>query len=99
MLANRAFWQSASVCSRSVRLATLGQTRGVQTESLDHNMVLKIEKLNIVNMQRAKIIALVRTGIHKPCDSRRESGKLGPRGQTRVSGFLIGDKGRTTPTP
>jgi hypothetical protein len=48
---------------------------------------LKIEKLIIGNMQRAKIIALVRTGIHKPCDSSRESGKLGPRGQTRVSAF------------
>jgi hypothetical protein len=87
MLANRAFWQSASVCSRSVSLASLGQTRGGATVSFDHNLVLKIEKLTIGNMQRAKIIALVRTGIHKPCDSSRESGKLGPRGQTRVSAF------------
>ena len=63
------------------------QTRGGATVSFDHNLALKIEKLIIGNMRRAKNIALVRTGIHKPCDSSRESGKLGPRGQTRVSAF------------
>jgi hypothetical protein len=63
------------------------ETRGGATVSFDHNLALKIEKLIIGNMQRARIIALVRTGIHKPCDSSRESGKLGPRGQTRVSAF------------
>src|ERR1700722_5767842 len=63
------------------------ETRGGATVSFDHNLALKIEKLITGNMQRAKIIALVRTGIHKPCDSSRESGKLGPRGQTRVSAF------------
>jgi hypothetical protein len=38
-------------------------------------------------MRRAKIIALVRTEIHKPRDSSRDSGKFGPRVQTRVSAF------------
>jgi len=61
------------------------QTRGGATVSFDHNLALKIEKLIIGNMQRAKIIALVRTGIHKPCDSSRELGKLGPRMTTSVS--------------
>ena len=61
------------------------QTRGGATVSFDHNLALKIEKLIIGNMQRAKIIALVRTGIHKPYDSSRESGKLGPRVATSVS--------------
>ena len=61
------------------------QTRGGRTVSFDHNLALKIEKLIIGNMRRAKIIALVRTGIHKPCDSSRESGKLGPRVGTSVS--------------
>ena len=61
------------------------QTRGGATVSFDHNLALKIEKLITGNMQRAKIIALVRTGIHKPCDSSRESGKLGPRVATSVS--------------
>ena len=42
------------------------QTRGGATVSFDHNLALKIEKLIIGNMRRAKIIALVRTGIHKP---------------------------------
>jgi hypothetical protein len=42
------------------------QTRGGATVSFDHNLALKIEKLIIGNTQRAKIIALVRTGIHKP---------------------------------
>jgi hypothetical protein len=42
------------------------QTRGGATVSFDHNLALKIEKLIIGNMQRAKIIELVRTGIHKP---------------------------------
>ena len=42
------------------------QTRGGATVSFDHNLASKIEKLNIGNMRRAKIIALVRTGIHKP---------------------------------
>jgi hypothetical protein len=60
------------------------QTRGGATVSFDHNLALKIEKLIIGNMQRAKIIALVRTEIHKPCDSSRESGKLGPRMATNV---------------
>jgi hypothetical protein len=40
------------------------QTRGGATVSFDHNLALKIEKLIIGNMRRAKIIALVRTGIH-----------------------------------
>jgi hypothetical protein len=61
------------------------QTRGGATVSFDHNLALKIEKLIIGNMRRAKIIALVRTGIHKPCDSSRESGKFVPRVQTSVS--------------
>ena len=61
------------------------QTRGGATVSFDHNLALKIEKLIIGNMQRAKIIALVRTEIHKPRDSSRESGKLGPRVATSVS--------------
>ena len=42
------------------------QTRGGATVSFDHNLALMIEKLIIGNMGRAKIIALVRTGIHKP---------------------------------
>jgi hypothetical protein len=42
------------------------QMRGGATVSFDHNLALKIEKLIIGNMRRAKIIALVRTGIHKP---------------------------------
>ena len=41
------------------------QTRGGATVSFDHNLALKIEKLIIGNMRRAKIIALVRTGIHE----------------------------------
>jgi hypothetical protein len=61
------------------------QTRGGATVSFDHNLALKIEKLIIGNMRRAKIIALVRTGIHKSCDSSCESGKLGPRVATSVS--------------
>jgi CheY-specific phosphatase CheX len=50
------------------------QTRGRATVSFDHNLALKIEKLIIGNMQRAKIIALVRAEIHKPRDSSREVG-------------------------
>ena len=42
------------------------QTRGGATVSFDHSLALMIEKLIIGNMQRAKIIALARTGIHKP---------------------------------
>jgi hypothetical protein len=42
------------------------QTRGGATVSFDHNLALKIEKLIIANTRRAKITALVRTGIHKP---------------------------------
>ena len=42
------------------------QTRGGATVSFDHNLALKIEKLIIANTRRAKIAALVRTGIHKP---------------------------------
>jgi hypothetical protein len=61
------------------------QTRGGATVSFDHNLALKIEKLIIGNMRRAKIIALVRTEIHKPRDSSRESGKLGPRVANSVS--------------
>jgi hypothetical protein len=61
------------------------QTRGGATVSFDHNLALEIEKLIIGNMRRAKIIALVRTEIHKPRDSSRESGKLGPRMATSVS--------------
>ena len=41
------------------------QTRGGATVSFDHNLALKIEKLIIGNMRRAKIIALVRTGIRE----------------------------------
>jgi hypothetical protein len=40
------------------------QTRGGATVSFDHNLALKIEKLIIANTRRAKIIALVKTGIH-----------------------------------
>jgi hypothetical protein len=61
------------------------QSRGSATASFDHNLASKIEKLIIGNMQRAKIIALVRTEIHKPRDSSRESGKLAPRVATSVS--------------
>jgi hypothetical protein len=61
------------------------ETCGGATVSFDHNLALTIEKLIIGNMQRAKIIALVRTGIHKPCDSSRESGKSGPSVATSVS--------------
>ena len=61
------------------------QTRGGATVSFDHNLALKIEKLIIGNMRRAKIIALVRTEIHKPRDSIRESGKLGPSVATSAS--------------
>ena len=74
------------------------QTRGGRTVSFDHNLALKIEKLIIGNMRRAKIIALVRAEIHKPRDSSHESGKLGPRMATSLCS-LIGDKGPTTPTP
>ena len=42
------------------------QTRGGATVSFDHNLALKIEKLIIANMRRAKIVALVSTGIHQP---------------------------------
>ena len=42
------------------------QTRGGATVSFDHSLALMIEKLIIGNMRRAEIIALVRTGIHKP---------------------------------
>jgi hypothetical protein len=42
------------------------QTRCGLTVSFDHNLALKIEKLIIGNMQRPKIIAMVRTEIHKP---------------------------------
>ena len=42
------------------------RTRGGATVSFDHNLALKIEKLIIANTRRAKITALVRTGIHKP---------------------------------
>jgi hypothetical protein len=41
------------------------QTRGGATVSFDHNLALKIEKLIIGNMRRAKIIKLVRAGIHE----------------------------------
>src|SRR5580693_6562077 len=61
------------------------QTRGGATVSFDHNLALKIEKLIIGNMRREKIIELVRTGIHKPCDSSRENGKFRPRVATNVS--------------
>ena len=49
------------------------ETRGGATVSFDHNLALKIEKLIIGNMRRAKIIALVRTEIHKPRDGRTGS--------------------------
>jgi hypothetical protein len=42
------------------------QTRGGATVSFDHDLALKIEKLIIGNMRRAKIIEFVRTGIHNP---------------------------------
>ena len=42
------------------------QTRGGATVSFDHSLALMIEKLIIGNMRGAEIIALVRTGIHKP---------------------------------
>ena len=61
------------------------QTRGSPTVSFDHNLALKIEKLIIGNMRRAKIIALVRAEIHKPRDFSCDSGKFGPRVQTSVS--------------
>ena len=61
------------------------QTRGGAMVSFDHNLALKIEKLIIGNMRRAKIIALVRTEIHKPRDFSCDSGKFGPRVQTSVS--------------
>jgi hypothetical protein len=41
------------------------QTRGGAAVSFDHNLALKIEKLIIGNVRRAKIIALVRTGMHQ----------------------------------
>jgi hypothetical protein len=40
------------------------QMRGGGTVSFDHNLVARIEKLIISDMPRAKIIALVRTGIY-----------------------------------
>jgi hypothetical protein len=40
------------------------QTRDGATVSFDHNLALKIEKLIIGNTRRAKIIALVSTGIY-----------------------------------
>ena len=40
------------------------ETRGGATVSFDHNLALKIEKLIIGDMSRAKIIALVRTEIY-----------------------------------
>lgn len=40
------------------------QMRGGGTVSFDHNLVASIEKLIISDMPRAKIIALVRTGIY-----------------------------------
>ncbi len=42
------------------------QMGGGATVSFDHNLARNIEKLIIGNMPRTKIIALVRTGIHKP---------------------------------
>jgi hypothetical protein len=48
------------------------QTRGGATVSFDHNMALKIEKLIIGNMRRAKIIASMRRL------SSLQSGKFGP---------------------
>ena len=41
------------------------QTHNGATVSFDHNLALKIEKLINGNMRRAKIIALVRTGIQE----------------------------------
>ena len=41
------------------------QTRGGATVSFDHSLALMIEKLIIGDMRRAKIIALVRTGIQE----------------------------------
>jgi hypothetical protein len=60
------------------------QTRGGATVSFDHNLALKIEKLIIGNMRRAKIIALVRAGIHE-ARLRREIGKFSPRVATSAS--------------
>jgi hypothetical protein len=42
------------------------QMCGGATVSFDHNLASKIEKFIIGDMPRAKIIELVRTGIHKP---------------------------------
>jgi hypothetical protein len=42
------------------------QTRGGATVSFDHNLAFRIEKLITGNMRRAKIVELVRTGIHNP---------------------------------
>ena len=41
------------------------QTRGGAAVSFDHNLPLKIEKLIVGNMRRAKIIALVSTGMQR----------------------------------
>jgi hypothetical protein len=41
-------------------------TRGGAKVSFDHNLARNIEKLIIGEMPRAKIIAVVRTGIRKP---------------------------------
>ena len=41
------------------------QTRGGAAVSFDHNLTLKIEKLIIGNMHRAKIIALVGTAMYQ----------------------------------
>jgi hypothetical protein len=51
------------------------QTRGGATVSFDHNLALKIEKLIIGNMQRAKIIALVRTEIYSFISLRSRKGR------------------------
>jgi hypothetical protein len=51
------------------------QTRGGATVSFDHYLALKIEKLIIGNMRRAKIIALVRTGILPGSTSRNSKAR------------------------
>src|SRR5580700_9534448 len=51
------------------------QMCGGATVSFDHNLALKIEKLIIGNMQRAKIIALVRTEIYSFISLRSRKGR------------------------
>ena len=64
------------------------QTHGGATVLFDHNLALKIEKLIIGNMQRAKIIGVSEDRDPQPATPSLESGKLGPRlANQRGSGF------------